>query len=221
MLQEEGNQNLKEEKSKNLELSGLIHYKDFNFEATVYKMKYDNYLYLTHSGLQTANRLPLKYWTQVDTEITGFEIDVKQKVDLNYYGNLILSAFADLVKNKNLNPNQYSLFNDGNYLPNMPTNRYGANIEWEKNDWSARLSSIYYDKPQYLGKNVSQEIPLPAYNMVDLQIRKHLKLHNADFDVFLNGSNLLDEDARPQNSPLKYIAPLPGRGFQIGVSMKL
>ncbi|MFU8927694.1 TonB-dependent receptor [Acinetobacter puyangensis] len=221
MLQEEGNQNLKEEKSKNLELTGLIHYKDFDFEATVYKMKYDNYLYLTHSGLQTANRLPLKYWTQTDTEITGFEIDVKQKVDLNYYGNLVLSAFADLVKNKNLNPNEYSLFNDGNYLPNMPTNRYGANIEWEKNDWSARLSSIYYDKPQYLGKNVSQEIPLPAYNMVDLQIRKHLKLHNADFDVFLNGSNLLDEDARPQNSPLKYIAPLPGRGFQIGVSMKL
>ncbi len=34
-------------------------------------------------------------------------------------------------------------------------------------------------------------------------------------------SNLLNEEARPQNSPLKYIAPLPGRGFQIGINIHL
>jgi iron complex outermembrane receptor protein len=221
MLQEEGNQKLKEEKSKNLELTGLFNYKNFNFEATVYKMKYDKYLYLTHSGAQMRNRLPLKYWTQTDAEITGFEIDLKQKFELNQYGNLLISAFADLVKNKNLNPNKTSLANDGNYLPNMPTNRYGLNLEWNKNDWSARLSNIYYDQAQYLGKNVSKEIPLPSYNLLDLQIQKHFKLQNANFDVFLNGSNLLNEDARPQNSPLKYIAPLPGRGVQLGISMKI
>lgn len=111
--------------------------------------------------------------------------------------------------------------NDGNYLPNMPTNRYGLNLEWSKNDWSARVSNIYYDQAQYLGKNVSKEIPLPSYNLLDLQIQKHFKLQNANFDVFLNGSNLLNEDARPQNSPLKYIAPLPGRGVQLGISMKI
>ena len=221
MLQEEGNQKLKEERSKNLELTGLFNYKNFNFEATVYKMKYDKYLYLTHSGAQMRNRLPLKYWTQTDAEITGFEIDLKQKFELNQYGNLLISAFADLVKNKNLNPNKTSLANDGNYLPNMPTNRYGLNLEWNKNDWSARLSNIYYDQAQYLGKNVSKEIPLPSYNLLDLQIQKHFKLQNANFDVFLNGSNLLNEDARPQNSPLKYIAPLPGRGVQLGISMKI
>ena len=36
-----------------------------------------------------------------------------------------------------------------------------------------------------------------------------------------NGSNLLNEEARPHNSPLKYIAPLPGRGFQVGVTIRL
>lgn len=40
-------------------------------------------------------------------------------------------------------------------------------------------------------------------------------------EVFLNGSNLLDEEARPHNPPLKYIAPLSGRGFQVGVTVKL
>lgn len=221
MMQEEGNQKLKAEKSKNLELTGLLNYQNFNLTATVYKMKYDNYLYLTHSGVQTQNRLPLKYWTQTDAEITGFEVDLKQKVELNAYGSVVLSAFADFVKNKNLHPNQFSLFNDGNYLPNMPTNRYGMSVEWAQNDWSARLSSIYYDKPQYLGKSVSEEVPLPAYNMMDFQIQKHFKLQKTSMDVFLNGSNLLNEDARPQNSPLKYIAPLPGRGFQVGVNIKI
>nr|WP_279382714.1 TonB-dependent receptor [Acinetobacter bereziniae] len=133
----------------------------------------------------------------------------------------MLSAFADFVKNKNLHPNQFSLFNDGNYLPNMPTNRYGMSVEWAQNDWSVRLSSIYFDKPQYLGKSVSEEVPLPAYNMMDFQIQKHFKLQKTSMDVFLNGSNLLNEEARPQNSPLKYIAPLPGRGFQVGVNIKI
>lgn len=107
------------------------------------------------------------------------------------------------------------------YLPNMPTNRYGAHIEWTRADWSARLANIYYDQPRYLGKNVSEEVPLPAYNLMDLDIRKKVTLKNASFDVFMNGSNLLDEEARPHNSPLKYIAPLPGRAFQLGVTMHL
>ena len=41
-------------------------------------MKYENYLYLGYSGVQTANRLPLKYWKQTDTTVKGFEIDASQ-----------------------------------------------------------------------------------------------------------------------------------------------
>ena len=56
---------------------------------------------------------------------------------------------------------------------------------------------------------------------MDLDIRKKVTLKNASFDLFMNGSNLLDEEARPHNSPLKYIAPLPGHAFQLGVTMHL
>ncbi|NUF31706.1 TonB-dependent receptor, partial [Acinetobacter oleivorans] len=79
----------------------------------------------------------------------------------------------------------------------------------------------YYAQPKYLGKNVNQEVPLPAYNLVDFKINKNLNLKNASFDIFLNGTNLLNEEARPQNSPLKYIAPLPGRAFQVGIMMSI
>lgn len=224
MTQEEGNQDLEPERAKNLELTGLFHLGGFELSATAYRMKYENYLYLGYSGLQTANRLPLKYWKQTDTTVKGFEIDVSQAVDLGRYGSLNVSAFADLVKNKADHPDSLRAHNDGEYLPNMPTNRYGANLQWQREGWKAQLSSTYYDTQKYLGRNVSEEVPLDAFNMVDLQVSRELPVRNAyiaSMEVFVNGSNLLNEEARPHNSPLKYIAPLPGRGFQVGVTVRL
>lgn len=224
MTQEEGNQNLKPERAKNLELTGLFHLGGFELLATAYRMKYENYLYLGYSGMQTANRLPLKYWKQTDTTVKGFEIDASQALDLGRYGTLNVSAFADLVKNKADRPDSLRAHNDGEYLPNMPTNRYGATLQWQREGWKARLSSTYYDTQKYLGRNVSEEVPLDAFNLVDLQVSRELPVRNsyiAGMEVFVNGSNLLNQEARPHNSPLKYIAPLPGRGFQVGVTVKL
>jgi iron complex outermembrane receptor protein len=36
------------------------------------------------------------------------------------------------------------------------------------------------------------------------------------YDVFVRGTNLLNEDARRHTSFLKEIAPLPGRNYSIG-----
>ena len=224
MTQEEGDQDLKPERARNAEFTLLFNNGGFDITATAYRMKIENFLYQGYSGLQTANRLPLKYWKQTDTTVKGFEVDVSQSLDLGSYGKLALSAFSDLVKNKADNPDSLRAHNDGEYLPNMPTNRFGANVAWERGGWKARVSSTYYDKQKYLGKNVSQEIPLDAFNLLDAQVSYAFAMRNAvvqGVEVFLNGSNLLDEDARPHNSPLKYIAPLPGRGFQVGVTVKL
>lgn len=224
MSQEEGNQDLKAERAKTTELTALFGSHGFKSSATAYMMKYANYLYLGHSGLQTANRLPLKYWKQTDTTVEGFEVDVSQDLLLGAYGRLHIAAFADLVKNKADKPDSLRAHNDGQYLPNMPTNRYGANLLWENKGWKASLSGTYFDKQKYLGKSVSDEVPLDSYTMVNLQLSR--AFHFADspvtqLEVFISGSNLLNEDARPHNSPLKYIAPLPGRGFQLGVTGKI
>jgi iron complex outermembrane recepter protein len=44
-----------------------------------------------------------------------------------------------------------------------------------------------------------------------------LPVGQGDVLVFLRGSNLLDEDARRHSSPLKEIAPLPGRSAHLGL----
>ncbi|MFC1397964.1 TonB-dependent receptor [Acinetobacter lactucae] len=221
MTQEEGNQKLNKEKMQSIELISNLNFGNSSLRTSLYQMDFEDYLYLSHSGTSMGNRLPLKYWKQTDTRVNGFEVDISYTFLLENLGDLKISGLADLVKNKAKNPDHLRLSNDGIYLPNMPTNRYGANVEWKRENWSAQLSSIYYDRPHYLGKNVSEEIPLPAYNLVDLDISKKVILKNASFDFFINGSNLLNEDARPHNSPLKYIAPLPGRAFQLGVTMHI
>ena len=67
-------------------------------------------------------------------------------------------------------------------------------------------------------------MPLDGYTMVNFQLSRAFQLPNSsvkEIEVFVSASNLLDQDARPHNSPLKYIAPLPGRGFQLGVTGKI
>ncbi|EMU06741.1 TonB-dependent receptor, partial [Acinetobacter baumannii] len=221
MAQEEGDQNLKPEKSKSLELGMFLNWNNWVMQLVGYQMDFENYMYLSHSGVAVQNRLPLKYWKQTDTDVKGFEIDLIYDFNLAHIGNIKLGGLADFVKNKAVNPTDIRLANDGVYLPNMPTNRYGMFLEWRNDSWKGKISSIYYDEPRYLGKNVIQEVPLSGYNLLEFKIDKKLKIKNASFDIFLNGTNLLNEEARPQNSPLKYIAPLPGRAFQLGITMHI
>ena len=224
MTQEEGDQKLKAERANTTEFTLLFGNRGFKASATAYQMKYANFLYLGHSGLQTANRLPLKYWKQTDTTVKGFEVDASQALELGGYGKLTLSALADLVRNKADHPDSLRAHNDGEYLPNMPTNRYGATLQWENQGWKANLFGTRYDKQKYLGKSVSDEVPLDGYTMVNFQLSRAFQLPNSsvkEIEVFVSASNLLDQDARPHNSPLKYIAPLPGRGFQLGVTGKI
>lgn len=224
MTQEEGNQDLKAERARNTELTALFGHGGFKLSATGYAMKYENYLYLGHSGLQTANRLPLKYWKQTDTTVNGFEVDASQAIRLGGYGKLDLSAFADLVRNKADQPDTLRAHNDGAYLPNMPTSRYGANLQWAHQGWKSRLSGTRYEKQKYLGKSVSEEVPLDGYTMVNFQVSRAFQLPDSsvrEIEIFLSATNLLDHEARPHNSPLKYIAPLPGRGFQLGLTGRL
>ena len=224
MTQEEGNQDLQAERARTTELTALFGHGGFKLSATGYAMKYANYLYLGHSGLQTANRLPLKYWKQTDTTVKGFEVDASQAIRLGGYGKLDLSAFADLVRNRADHPDALRAHNDGAYLPNMPTSRYGAHVQWTHQGWKSRLSGTRYAAQKYLGKSVSEEVPLDGYTMVNFQVSRAFQLPDSsvrEIEIFLSATNLLDDEARPHNSPLKYIAPLPGRGFQLGLTGRL
>lgn len=221
MTQAEGNQKLQPEKVVSQEISALLDYQSFDVKATAYRHNFDGYYYLEPNSLVgDGNQLPLKKWKQIDTAVTGFEVDAKKRFTLNGYGQIEASVFADLVKNKPKHNDKLERKEQyGNYLTNIPTNRYGAGLNWSYHNWQSGLNLIHYAKPKYLGKDINIETPLPSYNMLDANVSRTFDWKNSKFNVFLSANNLLNQDARPQNSPLRYIAPLPARSFNAGVSV--
>ncbi|WP_438012140.1 TonB-dependent receptor plug domain-containing protein [Psychrobacter raelei] len=216
MAHEEGNQTLDSEKVASTELSALINYQDIDIVATAYKHDFDGYYSLRPSGTTfLANRLPLKYWQQIDTKVSGFEIDASKRFDFDQYGDVTAHLFADLVKNK---PKDGET--NGEYLTNIPTDRYGIGLNWQNNSWESEINFVHYAKPKYLGKEINTEVALSSYNMMDVSIAKTINgWADSRVKLFANASNLLDEEARPHASPLRYIAPLPGRSINAGITV--
>jgi iron complex outermembrane receptor protein len=62
----------------------------------------------------------------------------------------------------------------------------------------------------------ANELPTDGFTLVDLDSSYRLPVGATHVFLFLRGTNLLDEDARQHASPLKDIAPLPGRSWHIG-----
>jgi iron complex outermembrane receptor protein len=52
--------------------------------------------------------------------------------------------------------------------------------------------------------------------LINANLTYHWDLGGNDFEVFLDGRNLSNQEARVHTSFLKEIAPLPGRAFSAG-----
>ena len=61
------------------------------------------------------------------------------------------------------------------------------------------------------------ESETPGYTLVNAHASYGFEVANAEWEVFLDGTNLTDREARVHTSFLKDIAPLPGRGIAFGL----
>ena len=74
-------------------------------------------------------------------------------------------------------------------------------------------SDMFYDDD--VARN---EEPSPGYTLVDAHLAYRWDRNGSNsYEVFLDGSNLTDEEARPHTSLLRDYAPLPGRGVAFGI----
>jgi iron complex outermembrane receptor protein len=62
------------------------------------------------------------------------------------------------------------------------------------------------------------EIPTAGYTMVNADFRwRVLTERGMELELFANGTNLTDEEARKHTSFVKDLAPLPGHNYAVGV----
>ena len=143
--------------------------------------------------------LPVAIYTQRDAEFVGAEVAVtvplwsREKLDNN------LRLFGDTVKAE---------LDNGEKLPYIPPWRMGANFDFGRESWTAGLDVIYYAK-----QNDVSSFKTAAYTMVNASFLYKIPAGAADWELFVRGTNLADEEARKSTSVIAAYAPLPGRSL--------
>ncbi|MCF7530572.1 TonB-dependent receptor [Neisseria lisongii] len=232
LTNEQGDPRLSPEQAATWEFGGDVDWHNHRFHAAYYQTKFNNYLYLGHTGIVRDN-IPVKEWRQSGTKINGLELEWKYLWQNSRLGDWETRIFADLVKNSPISQpqsadptdaeawKQYLRYkHDGAYMPNMPTSRYGVGLNWQKNQWQAALSLTRYQAQKRLGRNINPEISFGGYNVWDFYLsRSHKLSQNSSAEYFLDARNLGNAEIRPHNAILKHLAPQPGRNIRIGARL--
>lgn len=172
---------------------------------------YETYIFLNPTGEIEADEieageesLPIFEYLQAGAKLYGYEAEVIFPLLGDSDDALDLRLASDYVRGK---------LDDGSNLPQIPPLRVGAGLHYETGPWHAGVEAFYNTKQDDVIEN---ELPTDSYTMLDLDVSYRLPLGDSHLLVFARGSNLLDEEARLATSPLKDIAPLPGRSFHLG-----
>jgi iron complex outermembrane receptor protein len=65
----------------------------------------------------------------------------------------------------------------------------------------------------------ASETPTDDYTLLSAHVSRNFSLGHTQLEVFLRGSNLTDDEARPHTSFVKHLAPLAGRAAVAGVRL--
>lgn len=169
------------------------------FSASVYHYDYDGYIFAR--TLDQFEEFRLIQYSQADASFTGLEGEVRHD-----FGLVALTAFGDYVRGK--------LSDGGGDLPRIPAARLGARADVARGSWFAELE---YYRVFEQDKVAAFETVTPGYDMVNATISYQLEIGRASAEVFVRGTNLLDELALNHVSFLKTSAPLRGRNFVLGL----
>jgi iron complex outermembrane receptor protein len=179
---------------------------------TAFRSDYSRYIFAAFTGELAGDEeelLPVVQYSQADATFTGFELEVKLPITETPLGALAPRVMADYVRAK---------LSDGGDLPQIPPLRLGGELVLARDRFTSGLSVMYYASQDKVSEN---ELPTDGYTMVDLDFAYRLPGRTHTMMFFVRGQNLLDEEARRHTSPLKDVAPLPGRSVAAGVRVEL
>lgn len=233
LTEEQGNSGLSVEEAETVELAIGIDSRRYSASVRAYKTEFDNYIYLGNTGM--SRTLPVREWRQAATDIEGLEVEAKARFENTRLGTFEVGAFADWVEStpRFTLPDGYSPFTspiitsqwdqeyfrlglDGEYLPRMPVSRFGADIAWSRGSARASLVAIHYEAQD---KTAKSETPSDAYTLLSAHTAYAFQTKAGQWEAFIDAANLLNEEARPHNSFLRYRAPLGGASLKAGLRL--
>ncbi|MFC0677317.1 TonB-dependent receptor [Lysobacter korlensis] len=224
-----GSPDLDVETANRAELGLHWHRGPLKFAASVFHVRYDDFVYLAETGID--EEAPVRLWSQTDARFDGAEAQLDWMFAENDSGAWAARVFGDVVRGRldgrgsrevvvnvplegEVEQFTAQLALEGN-LPRIAPARLGGELRWERGPWRASLGAVRYARQDDVAEF---ETETPGYTLVDAHFAWHHDTAGGTaWELFLDGRNLLDEEARVHTSVLKDLAPLPGRGFAFGV----
>ena len=227
-----GDPQLRRETANRLETGVHWHRGRLRLGASLYAVDYRDFIYLADTGVEDAGT-PVRVWNQADARFTGGELDLQWTLRDDESGRWTLRTFADAVRARldgegtrtvafevphgdHVHAYTAELALDGN-LPRIAPRRTGVELRWDTDRWRAGVGAIHYARQ---GRVAAHEQPTPGYLLVNANLVWHLDIAgDRALEAFVDGSNLLDREARPHTSFLRELAPLPGRSVAAGIRL--
>ncbi|KFN48614.1 TonB-dependent receptor [Arenimonas composti] len=201
---ERGDPGLRNEIARSAELSLHLHGPRHEATIAVYRTQFDDFIHLRDGGRE-IDGLPERLWAQADARFAGWEAEARFELADVASGLWELRVFADGVRARLAN---------GERLPRIAPGRVGADLEWRRGPWRARLGALRVHAQDEVAPG---ESPTPGYTLIDTGAAWHHDVGDLGWEVFVEARNLGNADARVHTSFLKDYAPLPGRNVEIGV----
>jgi len=169
--------------------------------------QFNGYIFEQDTGVLDPDAgLPVFAYVQRDAKLYGGEVELTFHLHESKTMNADLRFFADTVRATNTT--------DGTPLPRITPVRFGAAFDWRTGPWSfsAELRHVANQR-----RIAPIETATAGYELLSLGASWRFDLGQSKGEIFVRGSNLLNQTARVHASFLKDLAPLPGRDVSLGV----
>jgi iron complex outermembrane receptor protein len=200
-----GDDTLNTEKNLHLEAGFRLHQGNLTGSLTFYQDFFDDYIYQTDTG-EEEDGFPVRQWSQQDADFKGAELELRYDLGRFSSGHWQLFGFADAVRAE---------LSDNSDVPRVPPQRFGLGVDWDLDSWAANITWISASSHTRVA---DYETPTPGYDLLNADLSYVLPTDwRSEWELFLKGQNLLDEDIRNSTSFLKDQAPQIGRNIILGV----
>lgn len=170
---------------------------------SAYRYNYSDYIYA--NTLDEHEDFRLIRYEQADAHFTGFEGELTQQITPWFSA----TVFGDYVRAK---------LKDGENLPRIPGGRLGARASAFSGPWSG---DVEYTRVFKQDDIAAFENDTPGYNLVNATLAYDFDIgQSSTGQMFLRGSNLLDEKAWSHTSYLGERAPMRGRSLTAGIRVR-
>jgi iron complex outermembrane receptor protein len=161
----------------------------------------------TATGDELAEALPQFNYAQVPARFWGFEGQVGFPLWRSGANVFAANLQADYVNATNRDTNQP--------LPLIPPFRFGSTLSFQRDALSIALGGLFAARQ---GRVPELESTTPGYANVFVTANYRFKPTNGPaWELFVQGTNLLDQTIRYSTSTLRDIAPLGRRAVIVGV----